>query len=288
MWLLPVLAGERYPDPVRVVSIGPTIPQLLADPGNAEWEQYSIELCGGTHIPTTDVMADFALVEETAVAKGVRRVLGVTGKAARAALDMGTSLSERLAALRAVDPSALSDASEMDTLRKQLTAFKLELDEATMSAHTKAGLREQLGATEKALTAVAKKRAQAATDGAATAAVALAQEAAAAGDKYVVIDLGEGFTAKAMQPLVKQVLKQTKLPVMVLSADKDAGKVACMAAVPDDRTEALPADGWLQAALREVGGRGGGKAGSAQGSGTDLANMPSAIDAAKEFASGKL
>ena len=60
--------GERYPDPVRVVSIGPTVPELLAEPESKEWEAYSIELCGGTHIPSTDTLGGFALVEETAVA----------------------------------------------------------------------------------------------------------------------------------------------------------------------------------------------------------------------------
>ena len=55
--------GERYPDPVRVVSIGPTIDDLLADPTSPRWDDYSIELCGGTHVSRTDAMADFALVE---------------------------------------------------------------------------------------------------------------------------------------------------------------------------------------------------------------------------------
>ena len=58
--------GERYPDPVRVVSIGPTVPELLAEPGSAEWEQYSIELCGGTHIGASSDLGAFALVEESA------------------------------------------------------------------------------------------------------------------------------------------------------------------------------------------------------------------------------
>ena len=78
--------GERYPDPVRVVSIGPPIPDLLADPGSTQWEDFSIELCGGTHIPKTATLGSFALVEESAVAKGVRRVVGVTGQLAADAI----------------------------------------------------------------------------------------------------------------------------------------------------------------------------------------------------------
>ncbi len=75
---------------------------------------------------------------------------------------------------------------------------------------------------------------------------------------------------------------------MVLSVDETAGKVSCMASVPDASLEALPANSWLQAALKEIDGRGGGKAGSAQGSGTGVDNVLKAVDAAKEYASGKV
>jgi alanyl-tRNA synthetase len=61
------LFGEKYGDRVRVVIIDPA---------------YSIELCGGTHTTSTATLGFFKIVQETAVAAGVRRIEAVSGKAA--------------------------------------------------------------------------------------------------------------------------------------------------------------------------------------------------------------
>lgn len=66
--------GEVYPDPVRVVKVG---------------EDCSVEFCGGTHIANTADAEAFALIEESAVAKGIRRITALTRDAAKKAIEEG-------------------------------------------------------------------------------------------------------------------------------------------------------------------------------------------------------
>ena len=66
--------GEVYPDPVRVVKVG---------------DDCSVEFCGGTHISNTAEAEAFVLTEETAVAKGIRRITGLTREAAKKAMEEG-------------------------------------------------------------------------------------------------------------------------------------------------------------------------------------------------------
>jgi len=273
--------GERYPDPVRVVSIGPTVPQLLAKPDSPEWEQYSIELCGGTHISETAVLDTFALVEESAVAKGVRRVVGVTGEIAAAALSAGAALQSRLNTLISMEV-AKADTAAVDANRQALNQLRQDLDTATTSTHLKAQLREAMAAREKELNQRSKKLLAAETDSAAQDALAQAMEARDAGQKFVVLQLGEGVDGKAMQPLVRQVLKQSGIAVLAFSTA--AGRVSCFAAVPDDLVDDLSANAWLKPVLEDVDGRGGGKAAQAQGSGTNVDGMARAVDTARSVA----
>ena len=97
------MEGEAYPDPARLVSVGPSVTQLLDAPDDPAWENASVELCGGTHVANTAEAVEFALVEESGVAKGVRRVTALTGEAAAAA---HAAASELEAAVRRLDVPA--------------------------------------------------------------------------------------------------------------------------------------------------------------------------------------
>lgn len=56
--------GEVYPDPVRVVSVGRSVEQLLADPSNPGNKAFSIEFCGGTHLTSLAKASAFAIISE--------------------------------------------------------------------------------------------------------------------------------------------------------------------------------------------------------------------------------
>ena len=77
--------GEVYPDPVRVVSVGPAIDDLLSNPSNEAWAKRSIEFCGGTHLKSTAEAEDFAIIEEVGIQATADDLLGVEDGVARRA-----------------------------------------------------------------------------------------------------------------------------------------------------------------------------------------------------------
>lgn len=118
--------GDHYPDPVRVVSVGPTVADLLSSPQDALWKDFSVEFCGGTHIDNTGEAVAFAITgeslpplllsywnygdgcccvdvaaEESGVAKGIRRVVGVTGRDALSAAENSRQFEARVDQLTA-------------------------------------------------------------------------------------------------------------------------------------------------------------------------------------------
>jgi alanyl-tRNA synthetase len=111
--------GEKYPDPVRVISIGKDVGALLSDPSNPSWAELSVEFCGGTHLSNTAQAEDLVIVEESGIAKGVRRIVGLTRGQAVLARQRAADILSRLAHME-----SLQGGSELLALYKTV---KLEV-----------------------------------------------------------------------------------------------------------------------------------------------------------------
>nr|KAF6408759.1 hypothetical protein HJG63_000021 [Rousettus aegyptiacus] len=92
---------ETYPDPVRVVSIGVPVSELLDDPSGPAGSLTSVEFCGGTHLQNSSHAGAFVIVSEEAIAKGIRRIVAVTGAEAQKALRKAESLKKSLSVMEA-------------------------------------------------------------------------------------------------------------------------------------------------------------------------------------------
>jgi alanyl-tRNA synthetase len=132
--------GEVYPDPVRVVSVGFDIDEILTDPSNPKWASSSLEFCGGTHVAQTSDIKRFAIIEEGSISKGVRRIVGVTGEEA--------SSFERVADEYAKKISALEKWSGTE-LEKSIKVLAKDFDVAVLPVIRKHELREKFNAIKK-------------------------------------------------------------------------------------------------------------------------------------------
>jgi alanyl-tRNA synthetase len=122
--------GEIYPDPVRVVSIGMAVDKLVSDVAAKDWWKYSTEFCGGTHVDRTGEIKELIVLEESGTAKGIRRIVAVTGQDAVKVRRVANNFEEeRLARLERM-PFSL----EKERLIKETQA---ELAKLTISTLTK-------------------------------------------------------------------------------------------------------------------------------------------------------
>ena len=265
--------GEVYPDPVRVVSVGPKIDDLLADPANEDWKRFSIEFCGGTHLANTSDAERFVVMSEEGTAKGIRRVTGATRGAAAAALAEAAAVAARVAACESLAGAAL--ASEMAVLKEVV-------DTAAMPAVQRAEVRDALNAITKKQIAAAKKAAAAAKTAAVAAVGEAAEAAKASGASNFVLRLADGADAGALKDAAAVAFK-AGVACALFSADPVKGKAMCYVSVPKE-AGTVDVKGWLDACCGPIEGKGGGgKNGVAQGQGNKVDGLDAAVAAAKAF-----
>jgi len=271
--------GEVYPDPVRVVSVGKSVAELVADPKNEKNMAYPVEFCGGTHLSNTAAAGKFALISEEGIAKGIRRIIAVTGAEAAAAIAAADELGVKIKAAQAKNPAEVSS---------EATELKIAVDQAAIPAARKALLRDEVQVLLKGVMEEQKKVAAANKAKAVEAAVSAADKAAEAGQSFLITKVPDvGLDVKALQEAWNAIQKRHPGIAVMFFAEGD-GKGLAYAGVPDDLSKKLPAGEWVKAALEVLGGKGGGKPTNAQGMGPKVEAIDDAAKVAADLAVLKL
>lgn len=210
--------GETYPDPVRVVSVGVQVEELLRDVKNTEWRKVSIEFCGGTHVQKTGDIKDLIILEENGIAKGIRRIVAVTGEDAHEVQRIAAEFEKRINALE-----KLPLGPHKEAVAKQVQA---DLNGLVISAVKKAQLKGKFGKIHKQLLDDQKAKQKAELKKAIEIVTDYFKQNT---DKqYLVANLPISANAKAISDAIKHVQTKAKdKTVYLFAADKDEleGKV---------------------------------------------------------------
>ncbi len=239
------LFGEKYGDEVRVLSMG----------RSAAGRNYSVELCGGTHVRALGDIGVFRIVSESAVSSGVRRIEALTGEGARQWLTAREDTLKGVASLLKTTPDEVSArvAALVDERRK----LERELAEA--------------------------KKALALGGGGAAAAQAADEEIGGVKFSGQVLD---GLDPKELRGLLDQAKQRMGSGVAAIVAVND-GKASIAAAVTEDLTGRVSAVDLVRAGVEALGGKGGGgRPDMAQGGGPDGSKAAEAIAAVRAVLAG--
>lgn len=276
---------ETYPDPVRVVSIGIPVQELLDDPNSPAGSLTSIEFCGGTHLQNSAHAGQFVIVSEEAIAKGIRRIVAVTGAEAQKAHRKADALRQSL--------SALGDKVKQQTtpnkdVQKEIADMTESIGTAVISQWQKDEMRESLKALKKTMDDLDRSY------------KADIQKRVLEKTKEVIennpnqplliMEMETGASAKALNESLKLLKSQSpQTAAMLFTVDPDAGKITCLCQVPKDVADrGLKASEWVQELCPLLDGKGGGKEMSAQATGKNTQCLQEALQMANEFARLKL
>lgn len=221
------LFGEKYDDEVRVLSMG----------------DFSVELCGGTHVARTGDIGLFKILSEGGVASGVRRVEGVTGEGALEQVVALEATLDQAAAL--LKTGADSIVSKIEQMTERLKVTEREVDALKMKLATQAG------------------------------GDLLDDVVDVCGVQCLVASL-DGQDPKTLRDTLDRVKNRLSQGVVVLATVRDE-KVNLIAGVTDNLTDRVKAGDLIGFVAAQVGGRGGGRADMAQAGGTEPASLPDAM-----------
>ncbi len=234
------LFGEKYGDQVRVLSMGA--------------DDFSVELCGGTHVQRTGDIGSMVIVSEGGISSGVRRIEALTGLEA--------------------EKWHRQNMLQLQMLGSLFKAGRENLEEKVLATI------EKLKATEKQLDQFKAKVASSAGADLANQAVEIA------GVKVVAAKL-EGFDRKALMDAVDRLKNQLGHGVVVLASVEEE-KVVLIAGVTKELSKQLPAGELVKEISSLVGGKGGGRPDMAQGGGPNVHELEKSLEKVQKWVEGKL
>ncbi len=233
------LFGEKYGDSVRVVKMG----------------DFSVELCGGTHVENTSSISAFKIISESGVAAGVRRIEALTSKAVFGYYD---KLEETVqAAAKAVKTNPAGLVEKLEHLMAELKALQGE-NESLKSKAAQNALGDVMG-----------------------------QVVEVKGVKLLASSVA-GVDMNGLRDLGDQLKEKLGEGVVVLASEKD-GKVNLIAMATDGAMgKGAHAGNLIKAIAGKVGGGGGGRPNMAQAGGKNPSGIPDAIAQVKAVLEGQL
>jgi alanyl-tRNA synthetase len=227
------LFGEKYGDRVRVMRFG----------------EFSVELCGGTHVNRVGDIGQFKIVEESAIAAGIRRIVAVAGEAAVEQVQTMDAQIRSLASVLKIAPDAMEDR-----LRQILDRSK---------------------SLEKELEELKSRMASASGD-------ELAGSAVETNGIKVLSARMDDVEPKALRDTVDRLKNSLGTSIVVIGS-ADAGKVRLAAGVSKDLLSRIQAGNLVNFVAQQVGGKGGGRPDFAQAGGSQPESLDEALKSVQQW-----
>ena len=232
------LFGEKYEEIVRVLTMG----------------DFSIELCGGTHVDRTGDIGLFKIISESSIASGVRRIEATSGQNAMDFIHHEANLLNQIAQLVKSDKSAVLVRVEQLLEQTKLLEKNIEQLKAQKASQQSAQLINQCEKIN---------------------------------NKNLLIAKLDNVEAKVLRTMIDDLKNQLKTGVIILAAVND-DKINLAAGVTNDLINIVKAGELVSQLALKVGGKGGGRPDFAQAGGMDLSALPEALSSMKKEISNKL
>ncbi|SFV88288.1 Alanyl-tRNA synthetase [hydrothermal vent metagenome] len=223
------LFGEKYGDKVRVLTMGK--------------DDFSVELCGGTHVNQLGDIGLFRITSEGGVAAGVRRIEAITGYDA---YQFDNQTQDSLSQI-----ARMTKSNNAQVVEKVAQLIKVQKD-----------LERQIASFQKQL--------------ASSQGDDLVNQVQEVNGVKLLSSIVEGVSGKDLRNIVDKLKDKLGSAVVVLAA-VDGEKVSLVAGVTKDLTDVYQAGKILNYVAQQVGGKGGGRSDMAQGGGADSSKIGEAL-----------